>query len=127
MLQSQRDSSDSENDYEEPANVIYDDDLDEQEKHLENLVFGSETTILDGIEKHNKNQKNKRKRAKQLADAFAKRQVAWKDEDDDEIVDLKKLEKLSSKITANKSDLMKATELEESLKARFVDFNKQKL
>ena len=120
-----RDESDS--DYEEAIATI-EEELDDHEKHLESLVFGSEVTILDGISKQNKKKKNKK--LKQLADAFEKRQVAWKDEDDDEVVDLKNLDKLSSKINASKSSVMKTTELEENLKAKFVtilnDFNVSK-
>lgn len=93
-------------------------ELDDHEKHLENLVFGTQVTILSGIEKHDKKKIKKNKKAKQLADEFDKRQVAWKDEDDEEIIDLNKFDKLSNKINASKSSVMKTAELEESLKAK---------
>ena len=102
------------------------DDLDEEEKNLEELVFGSETKIFSNIEKLNKKKlKSKSKKEvvnlSELADNLIERKPAWQDNDDQEIVNLNNFNQFSS-IVKTKSDELKNSQIEESLKARFNKF-----
>lgn len=93
-------------------------DLDENEKNLEALVFGSKATILEGIEKHTKHHKRSKKQKNEIASVFEKRKAVWKDEDDEQQVDLSKFEKLADKINVKKAKLVTNNEIEETLKAK---------
>ena len=102
------------------------DNLDEEEKNLEELVFGSETKIFSNIEKLNKKKlKSKSKKEvvylSELADNLIERKPAWQDNDDQEIVNLNNFNQFSS-IVKTKSDEVNNSQIEESLKARFNKF-----
>jgi U3 small nucleolar RNA-associated protein 18 len=98
-------------------------ELDQEEKNLEELVFGSETKIFSNIDKLNKKKlKSKSKQevtiVSELADNLIERKPAWQDNDDQEIVNISNFNQFSSLVNT-KSDEVKNSQIEESLKARF--------
>jgi flagellin-specific chaperone FliS len=59
---------------------------DDEEKRLEDVVFGSKDGILKRIKEHNiENRTKKIKKVKEIAEELEERSVVWKDDDDDEV------------------------------------------
>lgn len=74
----------------EASDVEYNDNLlissDDEEKRLEDLVFGSKDGILKRIKEHDtKNKSKKIKKVKELAEELEERSAVWKDDDDEEV------------------------------------------
>ena len=109
----------SESDYDEMIAPIE----DEKERALESRVFGTESSSLlfgkkSKTNTSKKSKDSKKQKKQELAEHFEKRKAVWKDDDDETLLDMRKLSQLNDSINSNANEI-RTNELEQSLKEKY--------